>query len=208
MLRDETVHHSLELVGAGLLGFAGACLVVMGLTRWTRGRAATRPAPRQDGTVFLFEGQDLIDATPAARRLLRGQTRGPSDLARLLTVLAKSYGPDLAERLSALPEGGRLVVPSSTGLGTLEATEDTGALRLVLGNEEARGTALDRLSLQAAQEELEFLRTLAEVAPQPIWALDAGGMVVWANRAYLALADAARAPSGDAAEASLGSQGI
>ena len=202
------MHHSLELVGAGLLGFAGACLVVMGLTRWTQGRAAAHPATRQDGTVFLFEGQDLIDATPAARRLLRGRTRGASDLARLLSVLAKSYGPDIAERLSAMPDGGRLVFPSSTGLGALEATEETGALRLVLGDEEARGTALDRLSLQAAQEELDFLRTLAEVAPQPIWALDAGGMVVWANRAYLALADAARAPSGDAAEAAVGAQGI
>ncbi len=123
MLRDETVHHSLELVGAGLLGFAGACLVVMGLTRWTQGRAAAHPATRQDGTVFLFEGQDLIDATPAARRLLRGRTRGASDLARLLSLLAKSYGPDIAERLSAMPDGGRLVFPSSTGLGTLEATE-------------------------------------------------------------------------------------
>ena len=87
------MYHSLELVGAGLLGFEGACLVVMGLTRWTRGRAVAPPATRQDGTVVLFEGQDLIDATPAARRLLRGQARGATDLARLLSVLARSYGP-------------------------------------------------------------------------------------------------------------------
>ncbi len=185
---------SLELVGAGLLAFGGAALLASAALRWARDPAWARLSAGPEGAVFLFEGEDLIDATPAARRLVQGQAGGASDLTRVVTMLARSFGADLAQRLSTLPEAGRLFVAARAGLGTLEATEEAGALRLVLRPEESGHAALDRLSLQAAQEELDFLRGLAEEAPQPIWALDAGGAVVWANRAYLALADLARLP--------------
>jgi PAS domain-containing protein len=82
---------------------------------------------------------------------------------------------------------------SETGHGTLEAEAEGSALRLTLRAAAAGEPPLDRLLLEAAQEELALLRGLAEAAPQPIWATDADHRLVWANRAYLDLADRAAA---------------
>lgn len=182
---------SLEIVGAGLFAFVGAALIIGGLTLWTRRAALLHPASYGEPTVFLFEGEDLVDATPAARRLLQAQGPGDSDLARLLAFLARGFGVDLGRRLAGLPPGGRLSFPSPSGAGLLEVAEEGGALRLTLRPDDRGGSVVDRLSFDAAQEELRLLRGLAEDAPQPIWMLDGQGALTWANRAYLALADQA-----------------
>jgi PAS domain-containing protein len=72
---------------------------------------------------------------------------------------------------------------------------EDGALRLLLRLDDPEGAA-GRLALEVAQAELAQLRALAEDAPGPIWALDAAGHPVWANWAYLQLADLAQGGKG------------
>jgi len=193
---------SLEVIGAGLYAFLGASLIIGGLTLWTRRSVSTHLPPPGGPPVFLFEGQDLVDATPTARRLLQTQAFGPSDLARLTALLARGFGDDLGQRLAELPLGGRLSLASPSGAGLLEVAEEGGALRLTLRPDDG-GSVVDRLSFDAAREELLLLRGLAEDAPQPIWTLDGPGALTWANRAYLALADQAATPQEESSRAPL-----
>ncbi len=103
--------HSLDVIGTGLFAFLRASLIVGGLSVWTRAVRPVRPSSG-DAMVFLFEGQDLVDATPTARRLLRAQALGPSELESLLRLLSRGFGADLGQRLAALPLGGRLSLAS------------------------------------------------------------------------------------------------
>jgi PAS domain-containing protein len=189
------VLHALDVIGVGLFAFLGASLIVGVLALWTRAPVAVpAPARRPEVAVYLFEGQRLVDATPAARRALRAQAGGEPDLTKLLRLLGRGFGTDLERRLAGLATGGRLSLASPTGAGILDLAEEGGALRLTLRPDGAGASAIDRLSLDAAREELELLRGLAQDAPHPIWTLGAGGELTWANRAYLALADLAKAP--------------
>ncbi|WP_051521595.1 PAS-domain containing protein [Rubellimicrobium mesophilum] len=188
--------HLLDAIGAGIFAFSGALLIVWGLTLWTR-RPPVVARRRSDPIVFLFEGQDLVDATPAARRLLRGQPEGGPDLAKVLRLLERGFGPDLGPRLAELPSGGRLSLASPNGAGAVEVAEEGGALRLTLRPDGVGASAIDTLAFDAAREELQLLRGLAEDSPHPIWTLDVRGELTWANRAYLALADIASVRPGD-----------
>lgn len=175
----------LEIAGAAAFALLGALVVVLVLGRWTG--LAARPHPGARTAVFLFRGQSLVEASPVARRFLRGRGRGGAELGALLGLLSRDFGPDLAQRIAALAPGDRFLQPGAGG--TLEVEEEEGSLRLVLRLEEEAEARLDRLSLVAAREELTLLRGIAEDAPQPIWTLDAAGGLSWANAAYLELAD-------------------
>ncbi len=177
------MQHLLEILSAGLFALAGAALILLGIARWTRepARGPVRPGP----AILLFNGPHLVDASPAARRLLDGE-HGPGSLPTLLDLLSRSFGSDLAERIAALSPSGRLRL-TPAGVGTLEAHRDGSMLRLTLHSDEPVPAPLDRLLLEAAREELALLRGIAEAAPQPICALDPAGRMVWANRAYLDL---------------------
>ncbi len=168
--------------------------------------AAGSRAPPDEGpgpsAVFLFEGGRLVDASPAARRLLRGVDRRAGDLRAVTALLARRFGADLPDRVASLADGERISLPaqgpSGGGEGAVEAEMDDGALRLLLRLDDPEG-AMERLALEAAQAELAQLRALAEDAPGPIWALDAAGRPVWANLAYLQLADLAQGLKGSQA---------
>lgn len=133
-----------------------------------------------------------MDASPVAHRILARQEPGLSDLAGLVTLLSRRFGSDLGSQVANLPAAGRLLFASSRGDEILEAEEQGGALRLVLGLGEQGEAVIDRLLLEASRKELALLRGITEDAPQPIWAMDTSERVVWANRAYLDLADLAR----------------
>lgn len=178
------------VLGAGLFAVAGAAIILVVIARWSRTPGALGTAAP---AVFLFEGEALVDASPPARRFLAAQGPRGQGRAVLLALLSRGWGADLAQRLAARTGRGALRLSSETGHGTLEAEGEGGALRLTLRAEEPGEPPLDRLLLEAAQEELGWLRGLADAAPQPIWAADAGRHLAWANRAYLDLADRADA---------------
>lgn len=177
----------------GLTGLAGllAAAIVYVLGRvLAPSRAAARALADAagPGTVFLFDGPVLVDATDPARRLLARKERHQTDWEALLALLSRRF-PDVRQRLADLPGSGQVTVEAERGTETLHADYCEGLLRLHLSLGEAGDGRFDRLAVAAMEEELEMLRSIAEDAPQLIWKEDAGGAVIWANQSYLALSE-------------------
>ena len=175
----------------GLTGVAGlvSALIVYGLGRVltpTRSAARALIDAAGPGTVFLFEGQILVDATQPALRLIARKERNQSDWDALIAILARQF-PDFPPRLSDLPASGRISAAGKRGGELVVADYCEGLLRLSLTMGGVGDNSSDRLVAAAMEDELETLRSIAEDAPQLIWKENADGEVIWANRAYLDL---------------------
>ncbi|MGA1274842.1 MAG: PAS domain-containing protein [Gemmobacter sp.] len=169
------------------LGAALAALTILGVAQRRSGLAARSVFDDRDGgTVFLFDGTSLVDATEAARALLGSVAVRGSAWARLQSYLAPHF-PGFEAALADLPKAGRIRL-DGTGSDpvTLLAEWRGGLMRLTLcdPHSEARVLALDALSQRAQDEELASLRAIADSAPLPIWRTGAGGVILWANAAY------------------------
>jgi PAS domain-containing protein len=146
------------------------------------------------GTVFLFDGDVLVDATPGARALLSVSTGRGGAWSRLLAYLGPRF-PGFEDRIGLLPGEGRIVMSSAGRPGAdrgtdtllLQAELRGGLMRITLHDPEsaARLPGLDQLAQRAMLEELDQLRTTMARAPMMVWREDATGEVVWANAAYL-----------------------
>lgn len=140
------------------------------------------------GTVFLFDGERLIDATPTALAFLHSDEAG-SPWLRLRARLDPMF-PDLSPQLDGLEATGRIVLTSDKAVQPalmLRAEFLQGITRLTLidSASDAAHPEGDGLAEIAQRQELEQLRALLAHAPLPIWSERAGGGVFWANRAYL-----------------------
>lgn len=145
--------------------------------------AETGPA-----TAFLFDGERLIDATPAARSILpEGDDTGA--WPRLLAKLGPLF-PGLAQEIEALPKVGRVLLASAADVQppvVLKGEQVQGLTRLTM-IETARETGLDASDgavLAALQHEVLAQRAVLARAPVLMWKEDDQGQVVWANHAYL-----------------------
>lgn len=172
------------------LGGALAALTVAAIMQRRSGLAEGSVFDDRDGgTVFLFDGPTLVDATEAGRALLGAVAVRGSAWARLQSYLAPLF-PGFEAALRALPSAGRIRLDSATGNPVALLAEWRGGLtRITLcdPHSEGRVLALDTLSQRAQDEELAALRAIADSAPLPIWRTGAGGMVLWANAAYAEL---------------------
>lgn len=175
------------IVLSALLGLVALSL----LQPVARGRQAGLFSDPGDETDFLFDGETLIDATPAARALLpfSPMRAGPA-LARLTAWLSPRF-PGLSDALARLPDEGRIALASAAGTGmpvVLLAEHRGGLTRIRISDgDPVAQTAPLTLADRAVQEELDVLRATTDRAPLPIWQESAGGEVVWANTAYLDL---------------------
>lgn len=145
--------------------------------------AETGPA-----TAFLFDGERLIDATPAARSILpEGDDTGA--WPRLLAKLGPLF-PGLAQEIEALPKVGRVLLASAAEVQppvVLKGEQVQGLTRLTM-IETAREAGLDPSDgavLAALQHEVMAQRAVLARAPVLMWKEDDQGQVVWANHAYL-----------------------
>lgn len=152
-------------------------------------RVATHPVLEQ--TVFLFDDQDLVDATGPARALLEASPMALSDWARFLAFVAPRFDGFEATMLK-LAELGRIELLSKPEEGRrtqikLIAEEVNGLARLTLIDPEAegRGVLVDGLSQRALEDELDLMRLTLDRAPTLIWREDETGTITWANRAYV-----------------------
>lgn len=144
-----------------------------------RGRA-------DEGTVFLFDEDRLVDATDEAHLFLDAAPRASTDWGRLMAVLSPRF-PDIAPTLDDLPELGRILKESRPPGLRLRAELSDGLVRLSLtrtGETEA-GIQIDRHSLDAMEHELESLREIAGHTPFLIWRQNDQGQITWVNRAYV-----------------------
>lgn len=140
-------------------------------------------------TVFLFDGEDLVDCTPSGKRLMHDLGKGGPDLQRLLR--------GLSPRFAGLPKTEDI---QSVGLeGTFFARDPLDDLRLQLENwngllraslvqsESENGELTDELAQVAQSDELVTLRAATDTAPFLMWRTNAEGQIDWANEAYVAL---------------------
>lgn len=192
--------NTLLTIGVVLVAFLIALVALLALS-WVEARR--RKSLRDDTTasedrmVFLFDDETLCDATPAARQMmLVGQSRGTdTDWQRFAQLLHPRF-PKLTEHMGDLADLGTLTLTSTDGTNRIHAEWRKGLARIELVDSEshAPSKAMDRLSFDAMQHELESLRATSEHLPLMVWREDENGAITWANKTYLDLAATMRDP--------------
>lgn len=177
---------------AGAVLAASAIIAFLSrILRPSPGAAGSGPPPVSDGTVFLFDDGILVDATPAARQVIAPLRSDAPPLATVAGQLSRRF-PGLRDALRRIEERGdptaTVTVPSTDNADRILLAAAGPRLRLTLDRGHAPLPA-DPARLAAMEDELRILRSVAEDAPQLIWQQDDESTLVWANRAYLALAD-------------------
>ena len=176
------------MVVTGLLVALSALLL---LAAWQGRRQPARPSIFDQGSprvAYLFDGERLIDASPAARALL---PEGEDNRAwsRLVARFGPDF-PDLSERLANLPRVGQMHVPSRPGADAplvLRAEHISGLTRVTLDGGQTSGQAgqADAATVAALQQEVMAQRAILSRAPVLMWKEVTEGAVIWANHAYL-----------------------
>jgi len=181
------------LIVATSVGSALLALIVLGAVaaRKSKGTMQLATLPVLEQTVFLFDDQDLIDATAPARALLDVSPMAASDWARLTAFIAPRFD-NFQDAMQNLAELGRIELLSKPEDGRqtairLIAEEVKGLARITLIDPEAegRGVLVDGLSQRALEDELDLLRVTLDRNPALVWRQDETGAVTWANRAYV-----------------------
>ncbi len=137
---------------------------------------------------FLFDGEDLVDATPSARRILALGKAAGTDWARLCGYIGPRF-PDFSERIADLVSDGHFLLTSETGgNGLILRGEWRGGLtRLTLldPDQDQAGLTDDPVTARIVKEELAMLRSTISQAPVMIWRETPEGDITWANATYL-----------------------
>ena len=181
------------------LGIA-ACLVAFGvfaILQTSRSlstsvpKRAVRRLPASQTPVFLFDLDDLVDASASASALIADTSRRFGEFEALMHVLERQF-PDLRGQIRALSTNEQKIVEAvdETGL-RIRISDDQGLTRISLESAEAETTIhrYEEMERAAQTEELDLLRSIARDTPQLIWHEDTKGNLIWANAAYLSYAD-------------------
>ena len=160
---------------------------------------AAQPGEGGLGTVYLFDGEILVDATPGARQILATSRGRGSNWLRLIGYLTL-YIPDIETQLHRLEDEGQILLEGRSSQGKallLTAKVHGGLTRIALSDpaQDGKPLATDALAHRALTHEVEQLREVLAQAPMLIWRETEAGDVVWANGAYL-LKSIATLPSG------------
>ncbi len=179
----------LFLVSIALTAAALAIAAIVLLEWRSKRQPVTIFAQDATATVFLFDGEALIDSTPSARALLRTRQMPGTAWAKLSTYLAPHFA-DLDAKLARLPVEGAFTVHSTLHPESplvLQAELRGGLTRLVLAdpNQDSAANGQDLMAQRALQEELDQLRDTVARAPFLMWRERANGDIVWANAAYM-----------------------
>jgi PAS domain-containing protein len=182
------------LLGVGLVATAVlAALLGVVVLAAIQGRATDHRksifTDEKSGTVFLFDGDTLIDASPSGRALLSASSVRGGPMIRLMAYLQPRF-PDLERRLIALAGVGRFSLASegdSPSPLLVHAELRGGITRITIADAKTdkSATGADLLTQRAMAEELDQMREITALVPLMIWREMADGDVVWANSAYM-----------------------
>ncbi|MDQ2065201.1 PAS-domain containing protein [Xinfangfangia sp. CPCC 101601] len=196
---DAELSFALGLVTTAiLLALSGLCALAALAKPAGQNIVGSIFAQPTETTVFLFDGEDLVDATAAARKMLLGSEQGPwFDLLSRLEPMFPSFGL----RIAGLQREGRFVLCSREDLEpplVLRAEYLGGLARVTLidADTEQRRPGRDAPTDIALQHELGAMRDVLARLPALVWRLRGDGQVIWANAAYL-LAAAETLPPGE-----------
>lgn len=171
-----------------------AAILLAAMMFRSAGPAPRRAPPPEIG--FLFDGDRLVDATDAGRRLLDYAQRIGSDMETLVAFLAPRF-PDLARRVADCGEDETLYLLSAGADARLRICARDGRLRLSLDYLDGDTADLPcRFVCDALTEALDRHRLIADAVPAPVWQQDREGRVVWANRACRELSGTVTAAQG------------
>lgn len=183
------------LLGAGLFATAIlAALLGVIILAAIQGRPSLQKhslfADERTGTVFLFDGDTLIDASPSGRALLSASSVRGGPMIRLMAYLQPHFH-DLEARLIGLATVGRFSLASEGHCSSplvVHAEFRGGITRIAVADPKTDKSApgADLLTQRAMTEELNQMRTIAAQVPMLIWRELADGDIVWANSAYMA----------------------
>ncbi|MES2143416.1 MAG: PAS-domain containing protein [Pseudomonadota bacterium] len=145
------------------------------------------------GIVFLFDGETLIDATPAARALLADSPVHGTPWTQLMARLGPRFA-DLEKTVLALPREGQVRLqgaPMKDGSDGLSLfAELAGGVTKIALSDGSITTSTDGpspLMYKAQSDELGELRHIIAQSPALIWREREDGDVIWANASYLML---------------------
>jgi PAS domain-containing protein len=143
----------------------------------------------QSGTVFLFDGDTLIDASPMARALLSASSIRGGPLIRLMSYLQPRF-PDLEKRIIDLATVGRFTIASPDDGGSplvIHAELRGGVTRICIADPKNDKSApgMDLITQRAMMEELDQMRAVIAQSPIMIWRELEDGDIVWANTVYI-----------------------
>lgn len=178
---------------AVMAGILAASTLFVVWVRWDRNSAAVTRAlmTEAEGSIsFLFDDEELVDATPRARSLLEDADSLRSDWENFLTLLSARF-PHLRSQCRDLASIGKRTINAKDGEPSWIVAEYWNGLArmtLVQGHD-CPTEMIEPLTAQAMEHELETLRSLGENSPQLIWKRDAEGVLIWANRAYIEMSE-------------------
>lgn len=172
---------------------AAACgVVVIGIVSGRSPKKSHRAllVGAENALVFLFDDEDLVDATERAHALLNSRPQGSSEW-RQFCLLAQTRFPDLPLEMAELASEGSLVIQASdpSDFAEIHAEWWNGIARIELIEDATSGTetTVDPYSMNAMKRELETLRRTAEMSPYYVWQQTAEGVITWANSSYFTL---------------------
>ena len=152
----------------------------------------TKPAiPGALPPTFLFDGSTLTDATLDAQQMLKNAPSHLSERQALISILSGRF-PTLAYCMDSITKGAVEMLRAADDAPVSIRLENTdGLIRVsVIGTSRQDNLSISEIAAQDALEsELNFLRSVMDESPHPMWLQDAEGQLNWANAAYLALSD-------------------
>jgi PAS domain-containing protein len=152
------------------------------------------------GTVFLFDGEALVDSTANARCLLAISPLEGSHWARLMAFLSAHFDGIEAKLNRVSTDGTIEIVNLAPNNPMILRAENAGGLTRITLIEDRHDdslTHLDALAHRAMQDELALLRDMVSAQPLLLWRENAEGDVIWGNGPYLGQAFTVRDASGD-----------
>jgi PAS domain-containing protein len=182
------------MIGLGM-GVATVCAALGGLFLLAALKGpAYRPKSsvfqeRQNGALFIFDAEVLIDSTPAARAILAASPAPGSAWQKLMAYLTPIF-PEIDVYLADLAKSGTVSLASEDGSHQpiLFLAEHRGGLtRITLIDNEnsAQINGPDAMVHRALSDELALLRSMLAQAPVLAWREREDGAVIWANATYL-----------------------
>ncbi len=175
------------LVAAVAGAVAILALLLSGKGKGIRHSPAINPL-NEDGTVFLFADDTLIDATADAWAMVGHASGNLSDLDTMIALVAKHF-PNLKNRLADLSALEFRMCSKNDPSVYIEAKRNNDRLRITLNGVErrARAMATQRLSNEAQSANDALMRKITSETPQLVWHEDSDGNLLWANHAYTSL---------------------
>ena len=175
---------AVSLGGVGVVAFGFWMICTRGLSHRYAGTENIVP-------TFLFDGDDLRDATPDAQILIKDAPPHMNDREAVSHVLSTRF-PTLEATIDRLERNElQTLTATDDSAISLELNEIDGLVQMkLIGTCAQDGITISALAAQDSMlSELTKLRNLADKSPHLVWQQDGDGHLNWANESYLDLCD-------------------